>query len=467
MAGQYYLHRFSAAPADLNYDNPKFKRRCSMCSTFGSIGALTVFVLMPSRSCLSARAPAARGLPETHGFLRRLRTRAAERCKQLGREEVLLLAEAIQPVQEAMPYIADDELHSAFNFALTAHLFAAVAHGRSARARLPGSISRVEPGCRWALPLRNHDELWLGDGYLVPEEIVNRVREGFPNAQGHWLNWGINRRLSPLLNGDPRPNKALHALLYSLPGMPCIYYGDELGMGDYPGLRDRDANRTPMAWTAERNGGFSKAPDPLLVLPPITRPGYNCQMVNVAVQKSLNGSLLNWHRHTLLSRRLLPALRHGDFQLLETSHPGVISYIRQTEEMTVLVAVNLSSTPASTRLDLGPWQGQHVREVLGDALPRRQRPLVCVSLGLRLLLVVDRRCGARFLQQLRSHRRQPGGFLLIQQSQTAPAAEQITARRCPLLGDVEAPLSAANGQHLTEWLEFGGLLGVVNHLLSP
>ena len=199
----------------------------------------------------------------------------------------------------------------------------------------------------------------------MPEEIVDRVREGFPNAEGHWLNWGINRRLSPLLNGDPRPNKALHALLYSLPGMPCIYYGDELGMGDYPGLRDRDANRTPMAWTSERNGGFSKAPDPLLVLPPITRPGYNCQMMNVAVQKSLQGSLLNWHRHTLLSRRLLPALRHGDFQLLENSHPGVISYIRQTEEMTILVAVNLSGNPASTRLDLGAWQGQKVREVLG------------------------------------------------------------------------------------------------------
>ena len=366
VAGQYYLHRFLRHQPDLNYDNPQVQEAMLDVLDFWIDRGIDGFRLDAIPFLFEREGTRCEGLPETHAFLRRLRSRAKERCEQLGREEVLLLAEAIQPVHEAMPYVADDELHSAFNFALTAHLFAAVAHGEvSALQNFLLEFRQLNAGCRWALPLRNHDELWLGDGHLVPEAIVDRVREGFPNAKGHWLNWGINRRLSPLLNGDPRPNKALHALLYSLPGMPCIYYGDELGMGDYPGLRDRDANRTPMAWTSERNGGFSKAPDPLLVLPPITRPGYNCQMMNVAVQKSLQGSLLNWHRNTLLSRRLLPALRYGDFQLLENSHPGVISYIRQSEEMTILVAVNLSGNPASTRLNLGAWQGQQVREVLG------------------------------------------------------------------------------------------------------
>ena len=161
----------------------------------------------------------------------------------------------------------------------------------------------------------------------------------------------------PPLNGDPGSNRVLHALIYSLPGMPCLYYGDELGMGDWPGLRDRDPNRTPMAWTPARNGGFSTAPDPLLVLPSITAPGYDYRVVNVEVQKQLQGSLLNWHRRMLTCRRLLPALRHGDFELLECSHPAVIVYVRTSESMTVLVAANLSAAGASLRLDLSRWKG--------------------------------------------------------------------------------------------------------------
>ena len=146
--------------------------------------------------------------------------------------------------------------------------------------------------------------------------------------------------------------------------MPCLYYGDELGMGDWPGLRDRDPNRTPMAWTPARNGGFSTAPDPLLVLPPITAPGYDYRVVNVEVQKQLPGSLLNWHRRMLTCRRLLPALRHGDLRLLPSSHPGVLVYVRSTEAMTVLVAANVTAAGASLGLDLSEWEGQRTREVM-------------------------------------------------------------------------------------------------------
>ena len=220
------------------------------------------------------------------------------------------------------------------------------------------------------MPLRNHDELWLGDGHLVSDEVIQTIRAGLHQGQGHWLNWGINRRLAPLLNGDPGSNRVLHALIYSLPGMPCLYYGDELGMGDWPGLRDRDPNRTPMAWTPARNGGFSTAPDPLLVLPAITAPGYDDRVVNVEVQKQLQGSLLNWHRRMLTCRRLLPALRHGDFELIHCSHPAVIVYVRTSESMTVLVAANLAAAGASLRLDLSRWQGQRTREVLwGSEFP--------------------------------------------------------------------------------------------------
>ena len=295
VAEQYYLHRFLRHQPDLNYANPWVQERMLEVVDFWLERGVDGFRLDAVPFLCEAEGTRCEGLPETHAFLQRLR----ERVDSHGRE-ILLLGEAIQPVQEAAPYLAENELHGAFNFALTAHLFAAVASGsvRTLGQCLQEAQDAVA-GCRWALPLRNHDELWLGDGHLIPDEVIQTIRVGLPQGQGHWLNWGINRRLAPLLNGDPRSNRLLHGLLYSMPGMPCLYYGDELGMGDWPGLRDRDPNRTPMAWTPARNGGFSTAPDPLLVLPPITAPGYDYRVVNVEVQKQLPGSLLNWHRRML------------------------------------------------------------------------------------------------------------------------------------------------------------------------
>ena len=360
VAEQYYLHRFLSHQPDLNYANPWVQEAMLEVVDFWLERGVDGFRLDAVPFLFEQEGTRCEGLPETHAFLRRLRARV----DAMGRE-VLLLGEAIQPVQEAAPYLAEDELHGAFNFVLTAHLFAAVASGSTRQ--LGDCLNEAEQaveGPRWALPLRNHDELWLGDGHLIPDEVIQSIRVGLPQGQGHWLNWGINRRLAPLLNGDPRSNRLLHGLIYSLPGMPCLYYGDELGMGDWPGLRDRDPNRTPMAWTPARNGGFSSAPDPLLVLPPITAPGYDYRVVNVEVQKQLPGSLLNWHRRMLTCRRLLPALAHGSFQLLQCSHPGALVYVRATEAMTVLVAGNVTAAGASFSLDLTAWEGLRTREVM-------------------------------------------------------------------------------------------------------
>ena len=360
VAQQYYLHRFLRHQPDLNYDSPLVQKEMLDVVDFWIERGVDGFRLDAVPFLFEAEGSRCEGLPETHEFLKRLRARVDSHGK-----DVLLLAEAIQPVEEAAPYLADDELHGAFNFALTAHLFASIASGTVGALRdcLQAAQNAVG-GCRWALPLRNHDELWLGDGHLVPEDVIQTIRAGLHQGQGHWLNWGINRRLAPLLNGDPGANRVMHALLYSLPGLPCLYYGDELGMGDWPGLRDRDPNRTPMAWTPGRNGGFSTAPDPLLVLPPITAPGYDYRVVNVEVQKQLPGSLLNWHRRMLTCRKLLPALRNGDFELLDCAHPGVIVYVRTNATMTVMVAANLSAAGASFRLDLSRWSGERTREVL-------------------------------------------------------------------------------------------------------
>ncbi|MFT5339331.1 MAG: maltose alpha-D-glucosyltransferase/alpha-amylase [Cyanobium sp.] len=360
VAGEYYLHRFLHHQPDLNYDNPAVAEAMLKVVDFWVERGVDGFRLDAVPFLHEREGTRCEGLPETHAFLKRLRARVDSSGRDL-----LLIAEAIQPVKESAPYLADDELHAAFDFALTAQLFAAVAQGRCDKLRdCLQHAQEMVPGCRWALPLRNHDELWLGDGHLVEDEVVQAVMTGFPEAREHWLNWGINRRLAPLLNGDPRPNTLLHGLLYSLPGLPCLYYGDELGMGDWPGLRDRDANRTPMAWTSERNGGFSTAPDPLLVLPPITSPGYDYRVVNVEVQRQLSGSLLNWHHRMLTSRRQLPALRHGSFELLESAHPSVLCYARHSDGMTVVVAANLAATGASSRLDLGQWQGSRMRDTL-------------------------------------------------------------------------------------------------------
>ena len=360
VAQQYYLHRFLRHQPDLNYDSPLVQKEMLDVVDFWIERGVDGFRLDAVPFLFEAEGSRCEGLPETHEFLKRLRARVDSHGK-----DVLLLAEAIQPVEEAAPYLADDELHGAFNFALTAHLFASIASGtvEALRDCLQAAQNAVG-GCRWALPLRNHDELWLGDGHLVPEDVIQTIRAGLHQGQGHWLNWGINRRLAPLLNGDPGSNRVMHALLYSLPGLPCLYYGDELGMGDWPGLRDRDPNRTPMAWTPGRNGGFSTAPDPLLVLPPITAPGYDYRVVNVEVQKQLPGSLLNWHRRMLTCRKLLPALRNGDFELLDCAHPGVIVYVRTNATMTVMVAANLSAAGASFRLDLSRWSGERARGVL-------------------------------------------------------------------------------------------------------
>ncbi len=360
VAQQYYFHRFLRHQPDLNYENSWVQDQMLEVIDFWIERGVDGFRLDAVPFLFESEGSRCEGLPETHAFLKKVRQRVDSHSR-----DILLLAEAIQPINEAASYLDDKELHGAFNFVLTAHLFAAVANGECKQLRLCLEKSQqAVSGSRWALPLRNHDELWLGDGHLIPVGIIQTIRDGLHQGHGHWLNWGINRRLAPLLNGDLRANRLLNALLYSLPGMPCIYYGDELGMGDWPGLRDRDPNRTPMAWTSVRNGGFSSAPDPLLVLPPITSPGYDYRVVNVEVQKQLPGSLLNWHRRMLTCRRLLPALRHGDFKLLESSHPSVIVYSRTCETMTVLVAANFSAAGSSLRLDLSKWKGKRTREVL-------------------------------------------------------------------------------------------------------
>ena len=218
VAEQFYLHRFLRHQPDLNYDNPLVQEAMLDVVDFWLKRGVDGFRLDAVPFLCEAEGTRCEGLPETHAFLKRLR----KRVETHGRD-VLLLGEAIQPVEEAAPYLAEDELHGAFNFVLTAHLFAAVASGsaRQLGACLEQSQQAVD-GPNWALPLRNHDELWLGDGHLIPDDVIQAIRVGLPQGQGHWLNWGINRRLAPLLNGDPRSNRLLHGCSTAFRAPPVL-----------------------------------------------------------------------------------------------------------------------------------------------------------------------------------------------------------------------------------------------------
>ncbi len=373
-AKQYYFHRYLRQQPDLNYENPWVQKQILEVISFWIGKGVDGFRLDAVPFLFEKENSRCEGLPETHGFLKKIR-------KHIDKEEknIFLLAEAIQSVKDTRQYIATDELHSAFNFELTAYLFAAIANGKVNNVKncLNDSQKAISESS-WTMPLRNHDELWLGDGNLIPQHVIQTICTGLPQGMGHWLNWGINRRLAPLLNGDARPNKLLHAVLYSLPGIPCIYYGDEIGMGDWVGLRDRDANRTPMAWTPERNGGFSSAPEPLLVLPSITSPGYNYRVINVEVQKTLPGSLLNWHKRMILCRKHLPALSNGDFHLLETNHPSILAFTRSNKTMNILIAANFSRTGTSFYIDLSNWGNIRTREVIwGSEFPHTSKNWFC------------------------------------------------------------------------------------------
>lgn len=217
VAGQYYLHRFLHHQPDLNYANPAVQEAMLAVVDFWLAQGVDGFRLDAVPFLFEAEGTRCEGLPETHAFLKQVRQRA-DGC---GRD-VLLVAEAIQPVVESAPYLGHDELHAAFDFSLTAHLFAAIARGRvDGLQECLRHAQKLVPGCRWALPLRNHDELWLGDGHLVDASVIEAIRTGFPQARGHWLNWGINRRLAPLLNGDPDPTPCCTACSTACRGCPA------------------------------------------------------------------------------------------------------------------------------------------------------------------------------------------------------------------------------------------------------
>ncbi|QGG96339.1 maltose alpha-D-glucosyltransferase [Actinomarinicola tropica] len=363
VAGAYYWHRFYSHQPDLNFENPEV--RAAMFSTLDRWFEMGVDgVRLDAVPYLFEREGTnCENLPETHEFLKELRAHVDSRW-----DNRMFLAEANQWPEDAAAYFGDgDECHMNFHFPVMPRLFMSL----RMEDRLPiidilEQTPDLPEGAQWATFLRNHDELTLE--MVTDEERDYMVRAYADDPQAR-INLGIRRRLAPLLENDRRKTELMNGLLFSLPGTPVVYYGDEIGMGDNFYLGDRDSVRTPMQWTADRNAGFSRANPQQLFLPPVIDPEYHYEKVNVESQQRNPSSLLWWMRRLIALRKRHPVFGRGDLEFIDSDNAKVLSFTRSMPEGEetdrVLVVANLSRHAQPVELDLRHLQGLTPVEMFG------------------------------------------------------------------------------------------------------
>jgi maltose alpha-D-glucosyltransferase/alpha-amylase len=361
--GQFYWHRFFSHQPDLNYDNPAVQEAMLDVLRFWLDLGIDGFRLDAVPYLYERDGTNCENLTETHAFLKR--------CRKVMDDEYpgrVMLAEANQWPSDVVEYFGDpavggDECHMAFHFPLMPRIFMAVR--RENRFPISEILAQTPPipsGAQWGIFLRNHDELTLE---MVSDEERDYMYAEYAKDPRMKANIGIRRRLAPLLENDRNQLELFTALLLSLPGSPVLYYGDEIGMGDNIWLGDRDAVRSPMQWTPDRNAGFSMADPGRLYLPVIMDPVYGYQAVNVEAQSNSSTSLLHWTRHMIEIRKRHHAFGLGDFHELGGSNPSVLAYTRTHGEDTVLCVNNMSRFPQPVELDLSAWEGHVPHELTG------------------------------------------------------------------------------------------------------
>ncbi len=370
VAGAYFWHRFYSHQPDLNFDNPRVMREVLSIMRFWLDLGVDGLRLDAVPYLVEREGTNNENLPETHGILKQIRAALDEHGP--GR---MLLAEANQWPEDAQQYFGEgDECHMSFHFPLMPRMYMAIAQ----EDRFPiTDIMRQTPdipaNCQWVVFLRNHDELTL-------EMVTDRERDYLWSTYAAdrlaRLNLGIRRRLAPLLEHDRRRMELMNGLLLSMPGTPVIYYGDEIGMGDNIHLGDRDGVRTPMQWSPDRNGGFSRASPESLVLPPIRNPIYGYEAVNVESQQADQHSLLNWTRRMLAVRRRNPAFGRGRQRFLYPTNRKVLAFLREHEDQTILCVSNLARTAQAVELDLSALAGRMPVDLIGGSVfpPTGQLP---------------------------------------------------------------------------------------------
>jgi maltose alpha-D-glucosyltransferase/alpha-amylase len=336
VAGQYYWHRFFYHQPDLNWDNPRLREEMFRVLDYWLEMGIDGFRADAVPYLIERQGTNCENLPETHAILKDLRRRMDERFP--GR---ILLAEANQWPEDVRPYFGDgDEFHMGFHFPVMPRLYMALKkEDASPIHEIMRRTPAIPDSCQWCVFLRNHDELTLE---MVTEEERRFMWQHYAPELRMRLNLGIRRRLAPLLGNDRRKLELLNSILFTLPGSPIIYYGDEIGMGDDIWLDDRDGVRTPMQWTAGVNAGFSTAGPEALYLPVIDDPVYGYQRVNVAAQQGDPGSLLNFTRRLIAIRQAHPCFARGTFELVEAGHSAVLAYWREHRGERVLVVHNMA-----------------------------------------------------------------------------------------------------------------------------
>ncbi len=359
VAGAYYWHRFYAHQPDLNYDNPQVQKAMfQVMDNWFEMGVDGVR-LDAVPYLFEREGTNCENLPETYAFLKKLRAHIDAKHKNK-----MLLAEANQWPEDAAAYFGNgDECHMAFHFPVMPRLFMSMwMEDRYPIIDIFEQTPAIPDSCQWALFLRNHDELTLE---MVTDEERDYMYRVYARDPGARINLGIRRRLAPLLNNHRGKIEVMNILLFSLPGTPIIYYGDEIGMGDNFYLGDRDGVRTPMQWSNDRNAGFSRTNPQKLFLPAIIDPEYHYEAVNVETQEGNQASLLWWMRRIIDMRKRFKAFGRGSIEFLLPDNPKVLAFIRQYEEEIILVVVNLSRYAQVVEIDLSRFAGYVPEEVFG------------------------------------------------------------------------------------------------------
>lgn len=363
---QHYWHRFFHHQPDLNYDNPAVADAMLDVVRFWLEIGLDGFRLDAVPYLFERDGTNGENLPETHEYLRKLRKTVDAEFP--GR---VLLAEANQWPSDVVDYFGNgDECHMCFHFPLMPRMFMAVRkEQRHPITEILAQTPDPPDGGQWGIFLRNHDELTLE---MVSDEDRDYMYSEYATDPRMKLNLGIRRRLFPLLDNDERKAELFHALLFSMPGSPVMYYGDELGMGDNVYLGDRDGVRTPMQWSPDRNGGFSSADFAQLYLPPLMDPVFGYQAVNVEAQRRDPSSFLHWLQRMLAVRKQHSVLATGGLEVLHAENPSVLAYLRRDpvgsdaeREDIVLCVNNLSRFPQPCELMLEQLAGKVPVELTG------------------------------------------------------------------------------------------------------
>jgi maltose alpha-D-glucosyltransferase/alpha-amylase len=358
-AEMYYWHRFFSHQPDLNYDNPDVRQEMKNVVKFWLDKGIDGFRCDAVPFLFEREETICENLIETHIFLKEIR-------KMIDNyyPECILVAESDQRAAELIPYFGEgDEFHMVFNFPLMSKIFIALAQENvHPIVDIINETMNIPENCNWGTFLRNHDELVLD---MVEEEERQIMYKAYATDDRAILNLGLRRRLAPLLNNNREKIELLYALLFSIPGSPFIYYGDEIGMGDNIHLNDRDGLRTPMQWSGDTNAGFSQADSDRLFLPVITNPIYHYINVNVSVQQRFDSSLLNTIKKLIAIRKQYRVFSVGSLEFVETDNPKILAIIRKYENEMLIAILNISSMTQPVKINLRQYNTIRPVDLIG------------------------------------------------------------------------------------------------------